>query len=215
VELAMQYSVDSKEFQILANANRELRERFAHDELKGFGVSLEEYHAAGGIALMQKLYHENLRALAHISTYILENEDWRKNKYETKDIGRDLGYITMFRFVDSMMKLNRDAGPEVQHYLYAGMLNSHPDSFPDWFAEIEPCRKMLEKGPEQMLKLLNNPDLMQKFTVDAMHKLNEHSECRNIVYKMNMMEFTGPLPVNPDGTVSELAAPAVTVKMMG
>jgi hypothetical protein len=74
---------------------------------------------------------------------------------------------------------------------------------------------MLEKGPEQMLKLLNNPDLMQKFTVDAMHKLNEHYECRNIVYKMNMMEFTGPLPVSPDGTVSELPAPAVTVKMMG
>ena len=59
------------------------------------------------------------------------------------------------------------------------------------------------------------PDLMQKFAVDAMQKLNEHHECRNIVYKMNMMEFTGPLPVNPDGTVSELPAPAVTVKMMG
>ena len=51
------------------------------------------------------------------------------------------------------------------------------------------------------------PDLMQKFAVDAMQKLNEHHECRNIVYKMNMMEFTGPLPVGPDGVVSELPAP--------
>jgi hypothetical protein len=35
-----------------------------------------------------------------------------------------------------------------------------------------------------MLKLLNNSELMQKFTVDAMQKLNEHYECRNIVYKL-------------------------------
>ena len=35
----------------------------------------------------------------------------------------------------------------------------------------------------------------------------------NAVYKIGMMEHEGPLPMNPDGTVSELAPPPVQVQM--
>ena len=103
---------------------------------------------------------------------------------------------------------------------YPGMLQMQQDAGQQY---EELTHYMLKRQQDMVLRaayallpeLQALPDLMQKFTVDAMQKLNEHHECRNIVYKMNMMEFTGPLPVSPDGVVSELPAPAVTVKMMG
>ena len=72
---------------------------------------------------------------------------------------------------------------------------------------------MLSKGPEHLAKILTNPELLQKFSFVTMQALNKEPKTMNAVYKIGMMEHEGPLPMNPDGTVSELAPPPVQVQM--
>ena len=85
--------------------------------------------------------------------------------------------------------------------------------YADKVTQTEPFKKMLSKGPEHLAKILTNPELLQKFSFVTMQALNKEPKTMNAVYKIGMMEHEGPLPMNPDGTVSELAPPPVQVQM--
>jgi hypothetical protein len=54
---------------------------------------------------------------------------------------------------------------------------------------------------------------IQSAAAASAEMLDKDPETRNTVYKMNMMEHEGPLLMNEDGTVVELAPPPVNVQM--
>lgn len=162
---------------------------------------------------LQSLYENNLMAQDRLSQHILEEKPWPNEADMSKQIGRDLAHIVLYNFVDSMLQLNKDSGPEVTRYLYEGISTTLDSDLPTKIAETESFKKMLKAGPEHLSKILMNPEMLQKFAVVTMTELNKDPDTRNTVYEMNMMEHEGPLPMNPDGTVSELAPPPVQVQM--
>lgn len=216
VELALQYPVGSKEFKLLASTNEQMRNTcisIDREYQDSIGYTEKLFAEVSGIVALQSLYENNLMAQERLSQHILEEKPWPNEADMSKTIGRDLAHIVLYNFVDSMLQLNKDSGPEVTRYLYEGISTTLGSDLPTKIAETESFKKMLKAGPEHLSKILMNPEMLQKFAVVTMTELNKDPNTRNTVYEMNMMEREGPLPVNEDGTVAELAPPPVQVQM--
>ena len=218
MELALQYPVGSKEYKLLANTHEVMRgQRPSVNEKacqkSGYTQKLDLENE--GIASLQKLYESSMNAQDRLCQIILDEKPWpvdNKNAmYEL--VGKKLGHVVVYNFIDSMLQMNKDLGPEVTRYLYEGITVALRGDYADLVTETEPFKKMLSKGPEHLAKVLTNPEMPQKFSFLTMQALNRDPKTRNTVYAMGMMEHEGPLPVNEDGTVSELAPPPVQVQM--
>lgn len=218
MELALQYPVGSKEYKILANTHEVMRsQRPSNDEKYGqkIGYSEKLELENEGIASLQKLYEDSLDAQDRLCQIILDEKPWptdsKNDMFEL--VGKKLGQVVVYNFIDSMLQMNKDLGPEVTRYLYEGITVALKGDYADKVTQTEPFKKMLSKGPEHLAKILTNPELLQKFSFVTMQALNKEPKTMNAVYKIGMMEHEGPLPMNPDGTVSELAPPPVQVQM--